>query len=273
MKTRKSYIFDVSASDSRFKVTTTANMTITGLIKEAPTFDIPETFYVWSGTQNNKFGCVQARYPFKLTYFITTPQKYLSMDHATGCIMFDQNLLQSGNLTIAVAAVAQNGKLSETLVTTVIKPYSGRANLNFTISFSIPVDLSPDTCFFDLLAEIPELPEQALTFQIRSEGATMFYLDGTNLCYSSLVKLAKSLRTTRVYIDVTENDFPINVGTIIVLLQFGTQNIYAPLFGQTSYNFNLRKPTSPGLVIGRIKAIDGDRGGNPYGLARVLNKN
>ena len=270
MKTRKSYIFDVSASDSKFKVTTTANVTIRGLVKENPTFDLTGIFYVWSGTKSNEIGCVHARYPSKLTYYITTPRKYLFIDHATGCITFNQNLLKSGNQTVAVAAIAQNGKVSETEVTAVIKSYSARVNLNFTISFSIPVDLSSDTCFLDLLTEIPDLPKQDLTLRIRSEGASMFYLDDRSLCFSSLVKLANSLRTTRIYIDVTQNNFPINEGVITVLLQFGTRNIYAPLFGQTSYNFNIRKPIVPGLVIGRTKAIDADRGGNPYGLGRVF---
>ena len=76
-----SYLFDVSASDSRYKVTTTANITLLGSTNQIPEFNRAKlNLYAWSGTNKTDVGCVRAEYAYQLSYLIVTPKKYISID-------------------------------------------------------------------------------------------------------------------------------------------------------------------------------------------------
>ena len=77
------YIFGVTASDGKFNVKATANVTFLGANKNESKFIGNSTLYAWSTGDLMKIGCVSAT--GKPAFFIMTPQPYLSIDHEVSC--------------------------------------------------------------------------------------------------------------------------------------------------------------------------------------------
>ena len=169
---------------------------------------------------------------------------------------------------LGIVALGENGAIGFKRARLRIKPIASKVNLDFTIPFSLPVDLKTDTCVFDLLDQLPSLKEINLTVSINPNVQQWFFLDGTSICYTNFGVLGNLQRTIQVFVNAIQDDFPINTGTIRIDFQVGNQNNYAPLFSQNGYTFTISPDATVGAEVGTVHAIDSDRGGNPYGVLR-----
>ena len=183
---------------------------------------------------------------------------------------FDESKLSEIDTKLGIVALGEDGKVSFKIFRVVVKPVKMRVKLDYIIPFGLPVDLSPDTCILDLIKQLPQLSSLNLSWSIapKSEQSTLFYMDGTTVCYTDFGAGKRLPRSTQLHIHTFRNDFPIEEGTVQIQFQVGSVNNYAPLFSQTSYSFTISTLTTPGTNVGQVAAIDSDRGGNPYGVIR-----